>query len=207
MDFLSLVWLGIAVFVATDIDDLFVLMLFFSSSNYKAHQVILGQYLGIGLLVVVGAIGSLIALVVPPIVVGLMGLLPIAIGVKKLLELRRKNAEEQEDGEIPQKNLQQNNGNRASRLSFLTVAGVTVANGGDNIAVYVPLFASSSTLSESIVLVAIFLVTTAAWCAIAYYLVDHRFIATRISRIGHILLPFVLIGLGIYILAEAFIVL
>ena len=83
MDFVSLIGVGIAAFAATDIDDLFVLILFFSNPRYQARQIVLGQYLGIGLLVAVGGIGSLITLVVPPIVVGLMGLLPIAIGIKK----------------------------------------------------------------------------------------------------------------------------
>lgn len=195
MDFLAIIGIGVAAFAATDIDDLFVLMLFFSYPTYKAPQVIIGQYLGIGVLVSVGIVGSLIALVVPATIVGLMGLLPITIGIKKLIDLRKH-----EDNEMP-KNLQSN---RSSYLRFLTVAGVTIANGGDNIGIYVPLFASSSTLAEIITLVAIFLAVTAVWCALAYYLVNHRLIATRLRRVGHIVLPFVLIGLGAYILADAF---
>lgn len=195
MDFLAIIGIGVAAFAATDIDDLFVLMLFFSYPTYKAPQVIIGQYLGIGVLVSVGIVGSLIALVVPATIVGLMGLLPITIGIKKLIDLRKH-----EGNEMP-KNLQSN---RSSYLRFLTVAGVTIANGGDNIGVYVPLFASSSTLAEIITLVAIFLAVTAVWCALAYYLVNHRLIATRLRRVGHIVLPFVLIGLGAYILADAF---
>lgn len=146
MDFLAIIGIGVAAFAATDIDDLFVLMLFFSYPTYKAPQVITGQYLGIGVLVSVGIVGSLIALVVPATIVGLMGLLPITIGIKKLLDLRKH-----EDNEMP-KNLQSN---RSSYLRFLTVAGETIANGGDNIGIYVPLFASSSTLAEIITLVAI----------------------------------------------------
>lgn len=195
MDFLAIIGIGVAAFAATDIDDLFVLMLFFSYPTYKAPQVIIGQYLGIGVLVSVGIVGSLIALVVPATIVGLMGLLPITIGIKKLIDLRKH-----EDNEMP-KNLQSN---RSSYLRFLTVAGVTIANGGDNIGIYVPLFASSSTLAEIITLVAIFLAVTAVWCALAYYLVNHRLIATRLRRVGHMVLPFVLIGLGAYILADAF---
>lgn len=39
---------------------------------------------------------------------------------------------------------------------------------------------------------------TAVWCSIGYYLMSHSFLADRIRRIGHVILPFVLIGLGIY---------
>jgi cadmium resistance protein CadD (predicted permease) len=196
LDFLGIIGIGVAVFAATDIDDLFVLMLFFSNPTYKARQVILGQYLGIGILVVVGVAGSLIALIVPSMIIGLMGLLPIGIGIKKLFDLRKH-----EDDGIP-KNLQ---GGRSSHLQFLTVAGVTIANGGDNIGVYMPLFARSSTLAETVTLVVIFLAVTAVWCALAYYLVNHRLIANRLSRVGHIVLPLVLIGLGVYILVDAFV--
>ena len=38
---------------------------------------------------------------------------------------------------------------------------------------------------------------TAIWCIAPYYLVNHPLIASRIRHIGHIVLPFVIIGLGI----------
>lgn len=45
---------------------------------------------------------------------------------------------------------------------------------------------------------------TAVWCIAAYYLVNHPLVASRIRRTGRIVLPFVLIELGIYILVESF---
>jgi cadmium resistance protein CadD (predicted permease) len=44
------------------------------------------------------------------------------------------------------------------------------------------------------------MIMTAVWCSIGYYLVNHSFVATRIRRIANLILPFVLIGLGIYIM-------
>jgi cadmium resistance protein CadD (predicted permease) len=38
---------AIVAFAATDIDDLFLLMMFFSSRGFPSRHVILGQYLGI----------------------------------------------------------------------------------------------------------------------------------------------------------------
>ena len=46
---------------------------------------------------------------------------------------------------------------------------------------------------------------TAVWCSIGYYLVKHNLLAHRIRSIGHFILPFVLIGLGISIMIEEFI--
>jgi cadmium resistance protein CadD (predicted permease) len=76
IDIISLVAIGVAAFVATNIDDIFVLMIFFSSLAYPVRQIVLGQYIGIGLLVAIGVLGSLIALVVPTYVIGLLGIVP-----------------------------------------------------------------------------------------------------------------------------------
>lgn len=48
------------------------------------------------------------------------------------------------------------------------------------------------------------MVLTAFWCGTAFYLVNRSFLADRFRRISRKVLPFVLIALGIYILAEAF---
>jgi cadmium resistance protein CadD (predicted permease) len=39
-DFLALVGIGVSAFIATNIDDIFVLMLFFSSSNFHKFHVV-----------------------------------------------------------------------------------------------------------------------------------------------------------------------
>jgi cadmium resistance protein CadD (predicted permease) len=91
IDIIGLVAIGVAAFVATNIDDIFVLMIFFSSLAYPVRQIVLVQYLGIGSLVAIGVLGSLIALVVPTYVIGLLGIVPIAIGIKNLIEIRKKD--------------------------------------------------------------------------------------------------------------------
>jgi cadmium resistance protein CadD (predicted permease) len=82
------------------------------------------------------------------------------------------------------------------------VSAVTLANGGDNIGVYVPLFSISSA-GEKAILVTTFLVMTGLWCVFAHWLVNHRAVGKPIRKYGHLLLPWVLIGLGISILARA----
>jgi cadmium resistance protein CadD (predicted permease) len=196
IDVLGLVAIGVAAFAATNIDDIFVLMIFFSSLSFPVRHIILGQYLGIGLLIAISAVGSLISLVVPTYVIGLMGIVPIIIGVKHLIEIRRKDNSHS-------RQVVQDKRNR-SYLSFLSVAAVTFSNGGDNIGVYVPLFSKYNAVAQVSVLVSIFMIMTTVWCAVAYYFVNHPLIASRIRHIGNIVLPFVLIGLGIYILIESF---
>ncbi|MGA8046005.1 MAG: cadmium resistance transporter, partial [Dermatophilaceae bacterium] len=83
----------------------------------------------------------------------------------------------------------------------LAVAGVTLANGGDNLGVYIPLFATAPQAIETYV--AVFAVMTVAWCALGYAIVNNPLIGSRIRRHGHVLLPVVLISLGLYILSGA----
>jgi cadmium resistance protein CadD (predicted permease) len=151
--------------------------------------------------VAISALGSLIALVVPSFIIGLMGLAPIAIGIKKLLELRA-----QDDEEIKPKEKLQCYKMKSSYVSFLAVSAVTFSNGGDNIGVYKPLFAKYSSAFEVTTLISVFMTMTAVWCAIGYYLISHPLFEKRMGRFGHIVLPFVLIGLGLYILVDAFLI-
>jgi len=194
-DPLALVGIGISAFVATNIDDIFVLMLFFSSRRFHRIDVVVGQYLGIGTLVAISTVGSFLALVVPQVVIGLLGIVPISIGVIRLLQLR-KHQKEPNSNERGQK--------WQHHLSLLAVAAVTISNGGDNIGIYVPLFAKYNAVTEITILSTIFMMMTGVWCLTGYYLVNHRLFAAKVRKIGERTFPFVLMGLGIYIIIQSF---
>jgi cadmium resistance protein CadD (predicted permease) len=196
-DIAGLIAIGIAAFIATNIDDIFVLMMFFSSyMTFPVKQVVLGQYIGIGLLVAISALGSFISLAVPTYIIALLGVVPIVIGLKKLVVFRKKNESSSKQAVQDKKK---------NNLAFAAVAAMTFSNGGDNIGVYTPLFAKYNSVSQITALATIFMAMTAVWCITAYYLVNHPLVASKIRRTGHIILPFVLIGLGIYILTESFV--
>jgi cadmium resistance protein CadD (predicted permease) len=78
---------------------------------------------------------------------------------------------------------------------------VTFANGGDNIGVYVPVFATAGIGAMSVYAV-VFLLLVAVWIAAGRYLATRPLIARALTRWGHILLPLVLIGIGLIILVE-----
>jgi cadmium resistance protein CadD (predicted permease) len=83
----------------------------------------------------------------------------------------------------------------------LTVATLTLANGGDNIGVYVPVFTTTS-VGGLLTYIAVFLLLVALWCLAGHYLARRPFIAGALSRWGHILLPAVLISIGLIILIQ-----
>ena len=80
-------------------------------------------------------------------------------------------------------------------VGVLQVATITIVNGGDNIAAYAPIFATQESRELSATL-AVFATLTLVWCFAALGLVRHTALGKPLRRYGHILLPFILIGLG-----------
>jgi cadmium resistance protein CadD (predicted permease) len=176
------------VFAATDVDDLLILIAFFADPRLRARHVVAGQYLGIAALFAASFVVALAALAVPTAYVGLLGVVPVAIGLKELWELRGDEEHDEPRGRAV--------------VGAIGVASVTIANGGDNVGVYVPLFATRDSYDIAI-FAAVFAVMTGLWCWAAHRLVGHPAAGAPIRRYAHVGVPFVLIGLGVFILYEA----
>ncbi|KMT23310.1 cadmium resistance transporter [Clostridium cylindrosporum] len=189
-------------FVTTNIDDIFILMLFFSRVNnsLKVRHIVLGQYLGIASLVIISILGALGANLFPSKYIGLLGIVPIYLGIKEYLEYKKGNEDDDEVEEINEKINQENTSKRL--ISIISVAGVTIANGGDNIGIYIPLFARLSTF-EILATSIIFIILTGVWCYIGFKLLKYPFVEGIIERYKHIFVPIVFIALGIYIFIES----
>lgn len=187
-EFSTLLGIGTSAFLASNIDDTFMLIILFSTPNLLARNVTIGQFLGIMLLVIVSASAALLILVLPLFFIGLMGFIPIGLGIKRLIEGQQTNKQNK----------------RLVHLSFLSVAGITVANGGDDIGVFTPLFAKYNTNTEVTILVILFMFLTGVWCLLTYYFIKHPLIASRIRHPSQIMSPIILIGLGVYILMDSF---
>lgn len=174
------------VFAATNLDDIVVLTVLFvaarRSGRPRPWQIVAGQYAGIGALVAVAVVAAAGLLVVPDPWPGLLGLLPIALGIRALLS---RGAD---DDEPP-----------AVVGTLLGVAGVTVANGADNIAVYVPVFRALDPLT-GLVWLLVFAVLVAVWCGVAAALGGHPRVVSLVGRAGHWLVPTIFIAIGATIL-------
>jgi cadmium resistance protein CadD (predicted permease) len=174
-------------------------VLFFAQVEQRQHpwQIVLGQYLGFGALLIASLPGYLGGLVLPKPWLGLLGLLPIMIGIRAFWQRPENTTVPMLRQRVATKRWQ-------PWLSpqVLQVAAVTFANGGDNIGIYVPLFAKSRLLELALTLL-VFLTLVAVWCALAYALTRQPRIAPLLSRHAHQIMPFVLIGLGVYIIWDS----
>ena len=185
-------------FVSTNIDDIFLLAAFFSDRKLTARSVVLGQCLGIAVLVAVSTVVAWLSMALPEGWSSLLGLVPLYLGLKQVKSLWTAADESAEDDEIQ---LQEQQMARGLHSQMLGVAGVTIANGGDNLGVYIPMFANS--LAAIPLFVAVFAVMTLLWCFLGHVLVNNQVFGHWIRRYGHKILPVVLILLGLDILSGA----
>jgi len=81
-----------------------------------------------------------------------------------------------------------------------TVAAVTIANGGDNIGVYVPSLPSLAVGMPAYVI--IFLIGVGLWCLLSQSIAAHPAVAKMLERWEHVLLPVALIAIGLAVLTE-----
>ena len=191
----ALLSLAIALFASTNVDDVFVLVGFFADPQFRARDIVLGQYSGIAALFGMALAASLLSIVIPRPYLGLLGIAPIFIGAKKLLDLYHQRDKKEET-------LERHSSGARAYGRVATVALVTTANGGDNIGIYAPSFAIRSR-DEIAVIALVFVVMTALWCFAAHSMVNHPKLGAPIRRYGHRVAPIVLIGLGILILYQA----
>jgi cadmium resistance protein CadD (predicted permease) len=69
---------GAVVFASTNVDDILLLSAFFAQPGRSVAGIVFGQYLGIGVLVLVSVVAALAALAIPPDWVAFIGVVPIA---------------------------------------------------------------------------------------------------------------------------------
>jgi len=183
---------AIGLFAATNIDDIVVLTVLFLASRHgkpRPWQIVAGQYLGFLTLVAVSVVAALGLTIVPDEWVGLLGLIPLCIGIWTLVRGLRRNGEDDDEDKV-------------SAVGLWGVAGITIANGADNISLYTPIFRTSAP-GDVVVMVIVFLVLVAVWCAAGRLIGTHRAVTEMLERIEHWLVPLVFIVLGLFILIES----
>ncbi|MFN6461965.1 MAG: cadmium resistance transporter [Nostoc sp. DedVER02] len=192
---------GAIAFIATNIDDIVILLFFFSqiNANFRPRHIVAGQFLGFTVLLILSLPGLFGGLVLSKNWIGLLGLLPISIGISSLVNQQEDSSQEvfAATEEIEASTITSFFSSQA-----YSVAAVTIANGSDNISIYVPLFASSN-LEKFVIIIGLFFLLLGIWCYTAYKLTNYRVIADLLTRYINNIVPFILIGLGAFIVLES----
>ena len=185
---------SIILYSGTAVDLLIILMLFFAKRKSRKDiiNIYLGQFLGSGSLILLSLIFAFVLNYIPSKeILGLLGLIPIFLGLKVLLL-------GDSDGEaIAKEGLRKDNKN----LIFL-VAMITFAScGADNIGVFVPYFTTLN-LANLIVALLTFLVMIYLLVFSAQKLAQVPSVGETLEKYSRWFIAVVYLGLGMYILIE-----
>ena len=185
---------SIILYSGTAVDLLIILMLFFAKRKSRKDiiNIYLGQFLGSVSLILLSLLFAFVLNYIPSKeILGLLGLIPIFLGLKVLLL-------GDSDGEaIAKDGLRKDNKN----LIFL-VAMITFAScGADNIGVFVPYFITLN-LANLIVTLLTFLVMIYLLVFSAQKLAQVPSVGETLEKYSRWFIAVVYLGLGIYILIE-----
>ncbi|MFD2420277.1 cadmium resistance transporter [Amycolatopsis pigmentata] len=174
-------------FAATNVDALILLVILFAGAragSVRPRQIVLGQ--GLVFVMLVGtSIGMAAALgPVPLRWIGVLGLVPITMGVRGLIAARRRT---ESDPALTDK------------LTVVVALALSVC--ADNLSVYIVLF-RVQTPAESALSVAVFVVLEVVWCVTAYTIAGRKTVILFVRRSGAWVVPILFLALGTAILVR-----
>ncbi len=199
--------LGIAAaaFIGTNIDNTLVTMAMVAGAPLeRAHRIAAGQVIGFTLLVGVAAAAAAVLYEFSPAVVGLLGLVPLTIGVKGLVGLRRAATGGSGDtgsvaGSRPRRSKA---ADRAVGLSLTAAALVTIGAGGDNLAAYIPLFRVGGT-TNLLTIVVVFALGEVVVTVAVLGGGRHPRARAVMLRLGAVAVPVLLCAIGGLVMVQA----
>lgn len=185
---------AIVAFIATGIDEIVVLTIIFvqATKSKSIKDVYIGQQIGMIVLLALSTLAVFGITFISEKWIGLLGLLPIIQGVR--FWINGGDDDDDDDDEIIEKT------NKFNSL-ILSVAVIAIAGGGEELAIYIPYFASLSPFNLVITLIT-FNVLVPIWCTLCRMISSLKQIQETIETYERILVPIVFIGLGLFVLIE-----
>jgi len=195
--------LGVAAvaFVGTNIDNTLVTMaLVAGAPAERAHRIAAGQVIGFAIIVLMAVAAAAVLFEFSPAVVGLLGLVPLTIGLRGLAGLRSHPAEPDATAAARRRRLRP--ADRAVGRSLAAAALVTIGAGGDNLAAYIPLFRLGGVTNLSAI-AAVFVVgeVVVTWLVLTGG--RHPKARSVMMRVGPVAVPVLLCGIGVLVMVRA----
>lgn len=183
------VFASVIAYIGTNLDDIFVVMILLAQAARGVRgKLIAGHFLGVGTVTAISMLCAFGLQSLPLKYIGLLGLVPIWLGIRAWLDHKRGN-----DGDDDAD---------TQAVGLLGMAMITLGNGADNVGVYIPLFTGFSG-GERIAAVIVFAGMTALWVFLANTLAEFPRVRTAVARYKHIVIPAVFLALGIYIILDS----
>ena len=207
ISFAALILAAILLFVATNIDDLLLLVAIHSDGrrSYPPRAVLLGQILGFTIIIVISLFGFWFNILLPSSWLACLGLFPFFMGCKQLIALLRfRFAASNSEHGIPRPGdpVELPRFSASWRRTASKVAVLTLANGSDNISIYLPAFSKFSSV-ELLVTVSTFYFSLLMLWSLSNWLAYHPRWQASFRRYGSIVAPIVFLYLGLWLLSDS----
>ena len=198
-EILGLLVLVAGSFVATNLDNLLILVILLGAAPRRRAAVLLG-YMGSAVIIVsVATIGVALGTILDPGLVGYLGLVPLSLGLYTLWR--------QLPGEAGGKTTEREGTVRSSPLAGselrigLSSFVLMLSNSGDSLVIFLPLLTESSR-EALLLIISSYLLIVLAWAGLSLLISANESLARRIEQQGNRLVPWVRIGVGVYILLD-----
>jgi cadmium resistance protein CadD (predicted permease) len=184
--------LGVAAgaFAGTNIDNAAVTVAMVAAAPpERAARIAIGQVIGFALLVIAAVATALVLFEIPTRVVGLLGLVPLGLGIRGLVGLRHVENRSRL-------------ARRAVGSGIVAAIMVTIGAGGDNLAAYIPLFRADGVAGKLETLL-VFSVCELLLTLFILWAGRHPRVRGAVARFGVIAAPLLYCAIGILVLADA----
>lgn len=189
---IAIVPIAAGAYVATNLDNYLLLVSLLARYRDQATHVIAGYFVCMIIFAVTGYWIGAAASVAPVEYIGLLGIVPISIGTYELVKLRGGKA---------RATVGTDDSGGTERKAFTTTLISQLGNGADTIVVFGVLFADSTPLADTLIVLTLAAMAV-TFVTIGIYTVRHPALSRWVSRYAHRLMPFVLIVVGVYVLAN-----
>ncbi len=179
-------------FISTNLDNLLLLATMYSRYSRHPWTVTAGYFVGMNLIAAITISIGLVGEIIPLAYLGLLGVIPMMMGIHALWKLFRRSQAEEVGNSYA--------GNSVLAIFFALIT-IQLSNGADTIITFSALYADSSNSSDYIV-APTFFALVGIFAGLAYYSVKHPRLSQFIVRYGQYVTPFILIFVGFYIFSN-----
>ncbi len=189
---IAIIPIAAGAYVATNLDNFILLVALLARYRNHTSYVVAAYLVCVLIFGFVGLWIGKVANIAPVEYLGLLGFVPISIGAVELIQLRRGKAKvtvakkESDDG---------------ARKVFMTTLSSQLGNGADTIVIFGVLFIDSMP-SADILTILTLAAMAVIFVFVGIYAVRHPALCEWIDRYAYRVMPFVLIIVGVYIVAN-----
>ena len=189
---ITIVPIAASAYIATNLDNFVLLVSLLARYRQKTPYVVTGYLVCMLVLGLVGFLIGEVANSAPVDYLGLLGFVPISIGLVGIIKLFRASPASASAARVTS-----STGLAVLAATFLAQLG----NGADTILTFGVLFADSLPAAD-LLIIATLAAMAVGFVSVAKYTVQHPALSDVIERYAHRVTPFILIGVGLYIIAN-----